>query len=196
MNNQGKLIIFCAPSGSGKTTIVKHLLNTYDGLSFSVSACTRKRRDGEVDGRDYYFLSEELFKEKIENQEFVEYEEVYPGHFYGTLKSEIDRLWAMGKHVLFDIDVEGGLSIKKKYGSIALGVFVKPLSIDVLKQRLIERSTETKEQLAVRLKKAVSEMEFQNKFDYILVNEDLNIAFEEAEKLIEHFTGLRKNSYV
>lgn len=190
MNKGGKLIIFSAPSGSGKTTIVRHLLDKFDGLAFSVSACTRKRREGEIDGRDYYFLDTDLFNEKIENNEFIEYEEVYPGNFYGTLKSEIDRLWDMGKHVLFDIDVEGGLNIKKQYMDKALSVFVKPASIEVLKERLHNRSTETPEQLEVRLNKAVSELRYENQFDCILINADLNMAFTEAKTLVSNFTGL------
>ncbi len=193
MKKGGKLIIFSAPSGSGKTTIVRHLLNKFDGLAFSVSACTRQRRSGEIDGRDYYFLDEELFKEKVQNQEFVEYEEVYPGNYYGTLKAEIDRLWDMGKHVLFDIDVEGGLNIKKEYGDKALSVFVKPASIEVLKERLHHRSTETMEQLQVRLNKAVSELKYEDQFDCILLNADLQTAFETAEKLVSDFTGLKPN---
>ena len=191
MNKGGKLIIFSAPSGSGKTTIVRHLLDKFDGLAFSVSACTRKRREGEIDGRDYYFLDTDLFNEKIENKDFVEYEEVYPGNFYGTLKSEIDRLWNMGKHVLVDIDVEGSLNIKKQYMDKALSVFVKPASIEVLKERLHNRSTETPEQLEVRLNKAVSELRYENQFDCILINADLKIAFTEAETLVSNFTGLK-----
>ncbi|MDZ4757855.1 MAG: guanylate kinase [Bacteroidota bacterium] len=191
MKKGGKLIIFSAPSGSGKTTIVKHLLNKFDGLAFSVSACTRQRRIGEIDGRDYYFLDIDLFKEKVHNSEFVEHEEVYPGSFYGTLKSEIDRLWDMGKHVLFDIDVEGGLNIKKQYGEKALSVFVKPASIEVLKERLYNRSTETALQLEVRLNKAVSELKYENEFDSVLVNADLKTAFEAAEALVSNFTGLK-----
>lgn len=190
MGKDGKLIIFSAPSGSGKTTIVRHLLQRFDGLAFSVSACTRNRRAGEVDGRDYYFLSENLFKEKIEREEFVEYEEVYPGNYYGTLKSEIVRLWDMQKHVLFDIDVEGGLNIKRQFGEKALSVFVKPASIEVLKERLYHRSTETPQQLEIRLNKAVSELKYENQFDKILVNSDLQVAFSEAEQIVSQFTGL------
>ncbi|MFN6083130.1 MAG: guanylate kinase, partial [Bacteroidota bacterium] len=152
-----KAIIFCAPSGSGKTTIVKHLLSIDERLAFSVSACTRKQRANEVHGRDYYFLTHDDFKQKITNNEFLEYEEVYGGNYYGTLKSEVERIWAQNRAVLFDVDVEGGLNIKKYFGNNALAVFVKPPDVDTLEKRLRERSTETEETLRIRIDKAVHE---------------------------------------
>jgi guanylate kinase len=183
----GKAIIFCAPSGSGKTTIVKHLLAIDNRLMFSVSACTRNKRENEVHGKDYYFLTHQDFKEKIERDEFLEYEEVYGGNFYGTLKSEIDRIWALGKTVIFDVDVEGGLNIKKFFGQNALAVFVKPPSVTVLEQRLRYRSTETEETLRIRVEKAVLELSYENKFDHVILNDDLDTALGEAEHLINQF---------
>jgi guanylate kinase len=182
-----KVVIFCAPSGSGKTTIVKHLLSVDNRLAFSVSACTRKKRANEEHGRDYYFLSHEEFKQRIANNDFLEYEEVYDGNFYGTLKSEVDRIWAMGKAVIFDVDVEGGLNIKKYFGDKALAVFVKPPSVEALEQRLRYRSTETEETLRVRINKAVHELQYENKFEYVLLNENLEEALVVAENLITEF---------
>jgi guanylate kinase len=182
-----KVIIFCAPSGSGKTTIVKHLLQQNNQLMFSVSACTRNRREGEVDGKDYYFLTKENFAEKVKNNEFLEYEEVYGGNFYGTLKAEIERIWALGKVVLFDVDVVGGLNIKNYYGDNALAVFVKPPDVATLEKRLRHRSTETEETLKMRVEKAVHELEFQSKFEVVLLNDDLSIALEKAESLVNSF---------
>ena len=182
-----KVVIFCAPSGSGKTTIVKHLLSADNRLAFSVSACTRNKRANEEHGRDYYFLSHEEFKQRIANNDFLEYEEVYDGNFYGTLKSEVDRIWAMGKAVIFDVDVEGGLNIKKHFGDKALAVFVKPPSVEVLEQRLRFRSTETEETLRVRIDKAVHELQYENKFEYVLLNENLDEALVIAENLITEF---------
>ena len=184
---QGKLIIFSAPSGSGKTTIVKHLLETDPRLAFSVSACTREKRAHEVDGKDYYFLTEQDFKNKIEEDAFVEWEEVYPGHFYGTLKSEIDRIWAEGKHILFDIDVEGGLNIKHIYKEKALAIFVKPISIEVIKHRLTHRSTETIEKQNMRIAKAEKELAYEHEFDKVLVNDVLEDAFKEAHRLVDEY---------
>jgi len=182
-----KVVIFCAPSGSGKTTIVKHLLSVDNRLAFSVSACTRNKRASEEHGKDYYFLSHEEFKQRITNNEFLEYEEVYGGNFYGTLKSEVDRIWAMGKAVIFDVDVEGGLNIKKHFGDKALAVFVKPPSVEVLEQRLRYRSTETEETLRIRINKAVHELQYENKFEYVLLNENLEEALVVAENLITEF---------
>ncbi len=182
-----KVVIFCAPSGSGKTTIVKHLLSVDNRLAFSVSACTRNKRANEEHGKDYYFLSHEEFKQRIANNEFLEYEEVYGGNFYGTLKSEVDRIWAMGKAVIFDVDVEGGLNIKKHFGDKALAVFVKPPSVEVLEQRLRYRSTETEETLRIRINKAVHELQYENKFEYVLLNENLEEALVVAENLITEF---------
>lgn len=182
-----KVIIFCAPSGSGKTTIVKHLLQHDERLMFSVSACTRNRREGEVDGKDYYFLSKETFADKIKNNEFLEYEEVYGGNFYGTLKSEIERIWDLGKVVLFDVDVVGGLNIKNFYGEQALAVFVKPPDVATLEKRLRHRSTETEETLKMRVEKAVHELEFQSKFEEVLLNDVLEEALKKAEVLVNDF---------
>jgi guanylate kinase len=185
---EGKLIIFSAPSGSGKTTIVKHLLNTNPKLGFSISACTRdKRGRNEEHGKDYYFLTPEDFKKKIDNNEFVEYEEVYQGAFYGTLKSEIERLWASGKHVIFDVDVKGGLSLKKYYGDRALAIFVKCPSMEVLEQRLRSRKTETEDSISTRLFKVKFEMGFENQFDVTLFNSDLDQALKDAQKLVDDF---------
>lgn len=184
----GKTIIFSAPSGSGKTTIVKHLLAANNDLGFSISASTRdKRGRSEQDGKDYYFLSPEEFKQRIDTDEFVEWEEVYAGNFYGTLKSEIQRIWDEGKNVIFDVDVKGGLSLKKYFGDSALSVFVKVPSLEVLTDRLRDRGTESEESLSRRLFKAKFEMSFQDKFDVVLVNEDLPTSLNEAQKLYDAF---------
>ena len=182
-----KVVIFCAPSGSGKTTIVKHLLQVNPHLSFSVSACTRSKRANEEHGKDYYFLSHEEFKTRVDNHEFLEYEEVYGGNFYGTLKSEIDRIWAAGKAVIFDVDVVGGLNIKKYFGDKALAIFVKPPSVEVLEERLRYRSTETEETIRTRVNKAVSELGFESKFEVVLLNEHLPTALAKAETLVTDF---------
>jgi guanylate kinase len=185
---EGKLIIFCAPSGSGKTTIVKHLLETNPNLGFSISACTRdKRGRNEVDGKDYYFLTPEEFKKRIDNDEFVEWEEVYQGAFYGTLKSEIERIWKTGKHVIFDVDVNGGLALKKYYGDRALAIFVKCPSMEVLEERLRARKTDTEESISTRLFKVKFEMSFESKFDVTLLNNDLQQALKDAQKLVNDF---------
>jgi guanylate kinase len=186
----GKAIIFCAPSGSGKTTIVKHLLNTNPDLGFSISASTRdKRGRKEQHGKDYYFLSPEEFKKKLDGDEFIEWEEVYEGNFYGTLKSEIERIWNEGKNVIFDVDVKGGLNLKKYFGDKALAIFVKVPSIEILTARLHDRGTETPESLSRRLFKANFEMSFQNKFDVVLVNEELQKSLAEAQRLYDEFKG-------
>ena len=186
----GKLIIFSAPSGSGKTTIVRHLLQTNTNLGFSISACTRDRRGrAEQNGQDYYFLTPDEFKHKIDVDEFVEWEEVYVGAFYGTLKSEIQRLWDSGKHVLFDVDVQGGLKLKHYYGDRALAVFVKVPDEETLRQRLIGRATETEDSLSKRLFKVHFEMSFQDKFDVVLVNDDLDESYAKAQKLIDNFVN-------
>lgn len=186
----GKLIIFSAPSGSGKTTIVKHLVNTRTDLGFSISACTRdKRGRSEENGKDYYFLTIEDFIQKIDNHEFVEWEEVYPGNYYGTLKSEIERIWAGGKHVIFDVDVKGALHLKEYFGEKALAVYVKVESLEVLKERLKARGSETEDSLSRRIFKMKFEMTFQDKFDAILVNDDLEESFKKAEKLVDDFIG-------
>lgn len=184
----GKALIFSAPSGSGKTTIVKHLLKNNPDLGFSISASTRDKRGRiEEDGKDYHFLSPEEFKRKIDQDEFIEWEEVYAGNFYGTLKSEIERIWAEGRNVIFDVDVKGGINLKKYFGDKALAIFVKVPSLDLLRQRLNERGTETEESLSRRVFKAQFEMTFQDKFDVVLVNEELQKSLSEAQYLYEEF---------
>ncbi len=185
---KGKLLIFSAPSGSGKTTIVRHLLDFFpQHLAFSVSACTRPRRDYEVDGRDYYFLSVSEFRQRIANHDFAEWEEVYAGNYYGTLKKEIERLWSEGKHVLFDVDVKGGLKLKEAYGDRALAVFVKVSSEEEIKRRLNFRGTETEATMAVRMAKVRYEASFEKEFDEVLVNDDLELTLRKAEELVEDF---------
>jgi guanylate kinase len=183
----GKSLIFSAPSGAGKTTIVRHLLQLDLNLGFSVSACSRKPRENEVQGRDYYFMSVEEFKAGIARDEFVEWEEVYEGHYYGTLKSELDRIWKAGKHVVFDVDVVGGSNLKRIFGQDALAVFVKPLSMEVLEERLRDRSTESEEKIGKRLAKAAREMEYAGLFDVILVNDILEETLKQAEQLVREF---------
>ncbi|MEJ2113150.1 MAG: guanylate kinase [Flavobacteriaceae bacterium] len=184
----GKLIVFSAPSGSGKTTIVRHLLGIEKlNLAFSISATSRERRGEEVDGKDYYFLSLKEFKQKIKNEEFLEWEEVYRDNFYGTLKSEVERLWALGKHVIFDIDVSGGLRIKRKFPKETLAVFVKPPSIDELKIRLKKRQTESNDKINMRIAKASAELATAPLFDVIIENGDLDVALIEAETLVSNF---------
>lgn len=184
---QGKLVIFSAPSGAGKTTIVRHLLQKFPQLSFSISATTRELRGTEEHQNDYYFISKEDFLHKIAHQEFVEFEEVYSGTFYGTLRSEIERIWDEDKHVIFDIDVEGGLRLKRKYEDDALAIFVQPPSLDVLKERLTGRGTDSEEKLQERFIKAEKELLYADKFDIILKNYDLDTACREAEKIIGDF---------
>lgn len=184
----GKLIVFSAPSGSGKTTVVRHLLEQMgEQLSFSVSATTRKKRANESHGKDYYFLEPDLFRKKIASGEFLEYEEVYDGLFYGTLISEVERIWANGKHVLFDVDVVGGLNIKKRFPNRTLAVFLRPPSVDVLMERLQNRQTEVEHQLQERIQKAHKEMEFESRFDKVIVNDILQETFVEAEKIVYEF---------
>jgi guanylate kinase len=186
--SSGKAIIFSAPSGSGKTTIVKHLISKNPKLGFSISACTRdKRGRSEENGKDYYFLTPEDFKNKIDQNAFIEWEEVYEGNFYGTLKEEIQRIWDEGRHVIFDVDVKGGLNLKKYFGDKALAVFVKVPSMDALTDRLKDRGTESEESLSRRLYKAKFEMTFENKFDVTLVNDDIEKSFCEAEKMVNEF---------
>lgn len=184
---QGKLIIFSAPSGAGKTTIVRHLLEKFPQLSFSISATTRESRGTEVHSNDYYFISKEDFLHRVARQEFVEFEEVYNGTFYGTLRSEIERIWEEGKHVIFDIDVEGGLRLKRKYEDDALAIFVQPPSLAVLKERLSGRGTDSPEKLQERFVKAEKELLYADKFDVILKNFDLEVACAEAEQLVRSF---------
>src|ERR1700744_2339619 len=187
MNPQGKLIIFSAPSGAGKTTIVHHLLGKIPELEFSISATTRQPRGQEKNGKDYYFISKEEFLHRIAKKQFVEFEEVYSGTFYGTLRTEIERIWADGKTVIFDIDVEGGLHLKRKYDTQALAIFVQPPSLAVLKERLAGRGTDSAEKLRERFIKAEKELNYAPKFDIILKNHDLQTACAEAEELVEGF---------
>jgi guanylate kinase len=183
----GRLIIFSAPSGAGKTTIVHRLLKSGLPLEFSVSACTREPREGEINGKDYFFISLKSFKEKIKKKDFVEWEEVYAGHFYGTLKSEIERIWKQNKSVVFDVDVAGGLNLKKQFGKKALAVFVRPPSLEILEQRLRKRGTDSGSEISIRLKKARKEMTLADKFDVILVNDDLERVVKEATEIVSGF---------
>lgn len=186
--SKGKAIIFSAPSGAGKTTIVRHLMGIPDlHLSFSVSATTRAKREHEVDGKDYYFISPDEFLHRVKNNEFIEWEEVYNGQYYGTLHSEIERVWSRGEHVIFDVDVVGGLSLKKILGDKALSVFVKAPSIDALEERLQKRSTETPEKIQQRVAKANQEMAFEPQFDRVIINSDLSVALQEAETRVREF---------
>lgn len=188
----GKALIFSAPSGSGKTTIVQRLLKANPSLGFSISASTRdKRGRTEVNGKDYYFLTPEEFKKKIDNKEFLEWEEVYDGNYYGTLKTEIQRLWNDGKDIVFDVDVYGGLNLKKYFGNKALAVFVRVPSLDVLRQRLNSRATETDEAISRRLYKAKFETTFQDKFDRVLLNDDIDRAVAEAQRWYEEFVAVK-----
>jgi guanylate kinase len=185
---KGKLLVFSAPSGSGKTTIVRHLLAQPDlNLEFSISCTTREARGEEIDGKDYYFISWDEFKKHIKAEEFVEWEEVYTDNFYGTLKAEVDRIWALGKHVIFDIDVAGGLRIKHKFPNETLAVFVKPPSVDELKRRLKQRSTESEDKINMRISKASVELATAPQFDTIIKNYDLEVAKEDAYQLVKDF---------
>jgi guanylate kinase len=182
-----KVIIFSAPSGSGKTTVVNHLIATMPELGFSVSATTRKPRESEIHGREYYFLEKSDFETKIKNDEFLEYEEVYSGIFYGTLKSEVERLWSLGKTVIFDVDVVGGLHIKEKFGDSALSIFLRPPGIEVLMERLRKRSTEVEHQLQMRVEKAQFELQFEGKYDKVLINDRLDETLAKAEEMVKDF---------
>lgn len=183
----GKALIFSAPSGAGKTTVVKHLLEKFDCFEFSISATSRVIRKGEKEGKDYFFMSSEEFRKKVGENAFIEWEEVYSGCCYGTLKAEIDRIWALGKHVLFDVDVKGGINLKNQFGQRALSVFVMPPSLDILKERLIARSTENEESLKKRLDKAAEELKYAQEFDVIIINEDLQMTYRETEMLVSAF---------
>ncbi|MGV8994626.1 MAG: guanylate kinase [Flavobacterium sp.] len=187
---KGKLLVFSAPSGSGKTTIVKHLLSIEElNLEFSISATSREARGDEEHGKDYYFISLEEFKQHIKDGDFLEWEEVYRDNFYGTLKSEIERIWAKGKNVIFDIDVAGGLRIKRRYPTETLAVFVKPPSIDELKIRLKKRSTESDDKINMRIAKASVELATAPQFDMIIKNYDLDVAKQDAYLLVKEFIG-------
>jgi guanylate kinase len=185
----GKLVIISAPSGAGKTTIVKHLLDSGLNLSFSVSATTRPIRGDEKNGEDYFFLTVQEFKNKIEKNEFVEWEEVYKDLFYGTLKSELERIWEKGNHVLFDVDARGGITLKKKYGTDAIAIFIMPPSVPELENRLIIRGTDTIDKIRIRVEKAKEELKLADQFDTIIVNHQLDKAKEEALKMVRSFLG-------
>jgi len=192
-NQTGKLIVFSAPSGSGKTTIVRHLLKQKKlNLEFSISATSREKRGEEQEGVDYYYLSAKEFKNKIKNDEFLEWEEVYRDNFYGTLKTEVERIWRLGKHVIFDIDVSGGLRIKRKFPEETLAIFVKPPSIDELKIRLKKRKTESADKINMRVAKASAELATAPLFDEVILNDDLNKALKEAETLVGGFIHTKK----
>lgn len=183
----GKLIIVTAPSGAGKTTIVKHLLKTYESFAFSISATTRSKRENEEEGKDYYFMDAEKFRSLTTENAFLEWEEVYEDQYYGTLKREAERLWAVGKHVVFDIDVKGAMNLKLVYPERTLTIFVKPPRPEVLAERLRMRQSESEESLQKRITKANFELTFEEKFDVVLVNDDLGIALKEAEWVVEKF---------
>ena len=188
MQNQ-KIIIITAPSGAGKTSITHHLLDTIPQLCFSVSATTRKPRDGEKDKKDYYFISQEEFRQKIQNNEFVEWEMVYEGTYYGTLKSELQGIWELGKIPLLDIDVKGAIHVKQQYPKSTLSIFVEPPSTEELKKRLLSRGTETEESLQTRINKASYEISFQHSFDKVVVNNQLDRASKQAEEIVRQFIG-------
>jgi len=186
----GKLIIFSAPSGAGKSTIVHHLLTRNLNLEFSISATSRAPRGVEKHGIDYYYLSPDEFRQKIDNQEFLEYEEVYANCFYGTLRSEIDRITSQGKNIVFDVDVVGGLNIKKEFGDRALAIFIAPPSIEILHKRLVGRGTDAPEMIEKRIGKAEFEMSFAPQFDVVIVNDDLDKSKAEAEEIIRKFVEI------
>lgn len=183
-----KVIIFSAPSGAGKSTIVNHILGLHPELEFSISATSRQPRGSEQHGVEYYFYSADEFRKMIAEDRFVEHEEVYPGSFYGTLKSEVERIWAKGHAIVFDIDVQGGVNLKRIFGEQAFSILIQAPSVEILRERLVGRGTDTEEAIERRVAKAASEMEFaKGKFDHVLVNDDLQTAFAEAEKIIEDF---------
>lgn len=183
-----KVLIFSAPSGSGKSTIVNHILGLYPGsMEFSVSATSRAPRGEEQDGREYYFLTTEEFRKMIAEDKFVEYEEVYEGRFYGTLKSECERIWSAGHVIIFDVDVKGGVNLKKYFGDAALSIFIQAPSVEVLRQRLVNRGTDSPEAIEERVAKAEEEMTYAHQFDYVLVNDELQTAYAESEKVVEDF---------
>ena len=186
MNN--KVIIFSAPSGAGKSTVVNHILSRRNDLEFSISATSRAPRGQEKHGLEYYFFTADEFRKMIDEDKFIEYEEVYAGSFYGTLKSEVERIWAKGNTIVFDIDVQGGVNLKKIFGDRAFSIFIQAPSVEILRERLVGRGTDTMEAIEKRVAKAESEMEFAaGKFDYTLINDDLDTALAEAEKIVEDF---------
>jgi guanylate kinase len=187
--SSGKMVIVAAPSGAGKTTIVRHLLSVFPRLAFSISACSRAKRKGERDGEDYYFLSVDQFKEKIKKNEFLEWEEVYPDSYYGTLRSEVERLWEAGRHVIFDIDVKGAVNLKKYFPERSITIFIQPPSVQALEERLRERNTESPGLLEQRISKAKEELSYADKFDKIILNVDLKRAFSDTEKVVSDFLG-------
>lgn len=187
METKQKVIIFSAPSGSGKSTIIGHLLKRIPNLEFSISATSRQPRSGEQNGKDYYFLSHEEFKQRVADDQFVEWVEVYQGTCYGTLKSEIDRIWQKGSTVIFDVDVIGGVSLKKIFGDKALSIFIQPPSIEVLEQRLRDRNTETEESLKKRIERAEMELQYSNQLDVVVVNDNLETAINETETIVNNF---------
>ena len=188
--NQGKVVVFSAPSGAGKTTIVKALLASKEHLSFSISACSRDPRGEEVDGKDYHFIGVSGFKSKIDSNAFVEWEEVYKDHFYGTLNSELHRIWKDQKTVVFDVDVVGGINLKKKFGDRALSIFIMPPSVQVLAQRLRSRNTDSEDRIKQRLAKAKHEIEMSEAFDIIIENDILELAIQKATKAVNEFLAL------
>jgi len=187
-----KMFIFTAPSGSGKTTVVRHLLKKYDFLDFSVSATSREKRPHEVEGKDYYFLSEQEFRDKIDKGEFLEWEEVYDNQFYGTLKSEVQRVWDGGKHIVFDIEVNGATNLKKMYGDKALAVFIKVPSFTELVKRLKSRKTESADSLRKRIKRIKRELTYEESFDKVLINDIREVTLKEAEYIVLDFLGMDK----
>jgi guanylate kinase len=189
MIDLGKLVIFSAPSGAGKTTLVHHVLKCCPTLEFSVSATSRAPRGDEQHGVDYYFLTADEFRERAARGEFVESEEVYPGQYYGTLNSEVERIWRKGHHVVFDVDVKGGLNLKKRFGDKALAIFVKPPSVEELERRLRFRATEPEEKIQMRLSKASHELAFEPQFDRVITNDTLERALEEAQEMVTGFLG-------
>nr|WKN40007.1 guanylate kinase [Tunicatimonas sp. TK19036] len=186
----GRAIIFSAPSGSGKTTLVHHLLDSNPDLSFSISATTREKRGNELEAKDYYFLTPNAFRQKLHENAFIEWQEVYRDRFYGTLKSEIERIWADKKNVIFDVDVKGGINLKNYFGDRALAIFVRPPSLQILEERLRARNTDSPDSIKQRLEKAQYELKFENVFDVSVVNNDLEQAKLEVQRLYDTFTKI------
>ena len=188
VKKEGKLLVFSAPSGSGKTTIVHHLLKQKElNLDFSISATSREKRGAEINEKDYYFISLKEFQEHVTNDDFIEWEEVYTNNYYGTLKKEVERIWSLGKHVIFDIDVVGGLRIKKKFPEQTLAIFVQPPSIEEMERRLRNRQTDSEEKIKERVEKAENELKYAKNFDVILINNDLDTAKKDAFNMVENF---------